>query len=232
MRYCAGMAGVERLSPRAVEDMPVSPEPVALHARAADNLRFIRETMERAAAFTALSGWGFVTIGATALITSYVAGRRLTERGWLFAWLVEALIAVVIALLTMWRKARRAGEALWSRPGKKLILNAAPPMLAGALLTLFFYRAGLVCALPCVWMLLYGAGVVTGGAFSVRIVPLMGASFMLLGACALGLMMFALSSQERALQFQLDFWLEVLMAIGFGGLHIIFGILIVRRHGG
>ncbi len=224
------MAGVERLRPRIVEeDAEHSSEPVALHARAADNLRFIRETMENASAFTALSGWGFAAIGASALLTSYVAMRQASARGWLFVWLMEAFVAVAIALVMMWRKARRAEESVLSRPGKKLLLNAAPPMLVGALLTPVFYRAELVSELPGMWMLLYGAGVVTGGAFSVRIVPLMGASFMLLGAGAVYVSMaFGIITPNIAPHL----WLQISMAIGFGGLHIIFGILIARKHGG
>ncbi len=197
-------------------------EPPALHARAMDNLRFIRETMEGAASFTAVSGWGQCAIGLTALVAAYAAthlstpGRMVTS-GWIKIWLVAAFVSLLISGGTMWLKARARAVPLMARPGRKLMLNFAPPAMVGALLTLALYRAGLPELIPATWLLLYGAGVVTGGAFSVQIVPVMGLCFMLLGAGAL--------VSPAA-------WTNVLMAVGFGGLHVVFGILIARRHGG
>jgi len=115
------------------------------------------------------------------------------------------------------RKARRAETPLLTGPGRKFALSYSPPILVGVLLTVVLYRAGMTDALPGTWLLLYGTGVVTGGAFSVKAVPVMGLCFMLLGAVAL----FASASLGT-----------YLMAAGFGGLHIIFGIIIARRHGG
>lgn len=192
-------------------------EPPALHARAMDNLRFIRESMESASTFTAVSGWGQAAIGATALAASYAAWVQTARRGWLAVWFAEAVLSLFIAGWAMRRKARRREVALMSRPGRKLVLNFAPPAAVGALLTVVLFRAGQSALVPAVWLLLYGAGVITGGAFSVRIVPVMGLCFMLLGAAALFLPWAAANA---------------LLALGFGALHIIFGFIIARRHGG
>jgi len=182
-----------------------------------DNLRFIRDTMERATAFTAISGWGLVVVGVTAIAASVLASRSATRDTWIAIWLAEALVSLAIAGGATLRKARASQMPLFSMPGKRFALSFSPPMLVGALLTAVLYRAGLYHALPGAWMLLYGTGIVTGGAFSVKIVPVMGLCFMGLGAAAL----FLPPSFETGL-----------MVAGFGGLHIFFGVIIARRYGG
>src|SRR5258708_13738830 len=160
-------------------------QPPALHDRAMDNLRYIRETMERASAFTAVPGWGQVAIGVSALATAYVAARQPTSRAWLGAWLAEAMISLLIAGWLMDRKARALGAPLLSGPGRKVAFSLSPPMVVGALLTVVMFRSGLNRAIPGMWLLLYGTGVVTGGMFSVSVVPVMGLFFMVLGASPL-----------------------------------------------
>ena len=182
-----------------------------------DNLRFIRETMEGATRFTAVSGIGEVAVGVTALAAAYLASRQGTPLGWLLVWLGAALLAFLITTGAIAWKARRSQESLFSQPGRRFVLGLFPPFVAGALLTPVLFMAGVIWVLPGLWLLLYGAGVVTGGAFSVRTVPVMGLGFMALGAVAL---------------VAPPAWGDALMAAGFGGLHIFFGILIAWRHGG
>ena len=183
----------------------------------ADDLRFIRDTMERSAAFTAVSGWGQVVLGFTALATAWLAAHQVSPFAWLRVWLAEGILAVAIALLSCTWKANRRGLPLFSGPARKVALGLAPPLVAGAFLSFSLFRAGLQSALSPAWLLLYGAGIMTGGAFSVAIVPVMGLCFMLLGAFA------ALGPAS---------WGDWFLAAGFGGLHILFGLIIARRHGG
>ncbi|HEY6045344.1 MAG TPA: hypothetical protein VIU65_02005 [Pyrinomonadaceae bacterium] len=192
-------------------------QPAALHDRAMDNIRFIRETMERASAFTAVPGWGQVAVGVTAFIASYLAVHEATARRWLFVWLAEALIALLIAGWTLDRKARATDTPLVSGPARKVAFSLSPPLIVGALLTAVLFKLRVTSVIPGVWLLLYGTGVVTGGMFSVSIVPLMGICFMVLGAIAL---------------FVSPPWANWLLAAGFGGLHIVFGIIIARKYGG
>jgi len=196
---------------------PVHPETVALHTRAMDNLRFIRETMERAGAFTEVPGWGGFAMGVSALIASFAAGRQSSADAWLVVWLVEGVFAIALGAAAMYRKAASVHMPLLTAPARKFALSFAPPLLVGALLTVVLYRAGLAAAIPGMWLLLYGTGVVTGGAFSVRIVPVMGLCFMLLGAIAL------LCPPA---------WNSAFLGAGFGGLHMLFGFIIARRYGG
>jgi hypothetical protein len=196
---------------------PVEKVPEALHDRAMDNLRYIRETMERASSFTAVPGWGGVAMGATALAAAFLASRQEGHHAWLMTWLAEALAAGLIGIFAVAHKSRASGVPILSIPARKFILGFAPPLLAGALLTPVLYASSLHTRLPGTWLLLYGAAVVTGGAFSVRIVPVMGLSFMALGAAAL---------------FSPAAWGDFYMALGFGGLQIAFGLIIARRYGG
>jgi hypothetical protein len=190
--------------------------PPQLHDRAIDNLRFIRSTMERAAGITAVSGWGIAACGAVGLAASAVAWRRAPD-AWLACWLAAAPLALgASAVATAW-KARRSGVPVLAGHARKLLLSVLPPMLVGALLTAALARAGEHALLPGVWLLLYGTAVISGGTFSVRAVPVMGAAFAALGAVAL---------------FAPTPWAHALLAVGFGGLHLAFGPYIARRHGG
>jgi hypothetical protein len=192
-------------------------EPIPIDARAADHLRYIRETMESAAEFTAVPGWGGVAMGVTALVAAFAASRQASPRAWLTVWLIEAFIAVAIAAPAAATKAHRANSALFSGPGRKFVLSFAPPIVVGGLLTFALYHAGIVAVLPGLWLLLYGTAIVTGGAFSVRVVPVMGLCLILLGGTAL---------------LAPAVWGDAFMAAGFGVVQIGFGWWIARHYGG
>src|SRR6202162_3278709 len=192
-------------------------EPIPIDARAADHLRYIRETMERAAEFTAVPGWGGVAMGLTAIAAAWIASRQGAPRAWLTVWLVEAFVAVAIASSSAATKDPRRRATLLSGPGRKFLLSFTPPIIVGGLLTLALFKAGVQAAIPGVWLLLYGTAIVTGGAFSVRVVPVMGLCLMALGTTAL----IAPAS-----------WGDGFMAAGFGVLQLGFGIWIARHHGG
>jgi hypothetical protein len=191
--------------------------PPPLHERAMDNLHFIRATMERATALTAVSGWGIAGCGAIGLAAAGIAHRQATPGGWLACWLAAVPAAVAVSALAAVWKARRTGLPALATPTRKLLLHVLPPMLAGALLTFALTRGGAHALLPGVWLLLYGAAVIAGGAFSVRALPLMGGAFLGLGALAV------LGPAA---------WGDALLATGFGGVHLAFGPYIARRHGG
>lgn len=193
------------------------PEPVLLHEHAMDNLRYIRRTLERAGEFTAVPGVGGMWMGSTALVAAWIAGPRTNASRWLAVWLLEAVVALLIGIAAAALKSRRVRIPLLSGPGRKFVAGFAPAMVAGAVLTLALFRQGVPGALPGIWLLLYGAAIVSGGAASVRVVPAMGACFMLAGAVALFLP--AASG-------------DVLLAAGFGGLHILFGTVIAVKYGG
>lgn len=182
-----------------------------------ENLRFIRETMERSTSFTAVPGKGGVAMGATALVAAIIATQTPSAEMWLATWGLAALVALAIGVGAMSLKARAANLPMFSGAGRKFALSLSPPLLAGAFLTVALYHQGLISPLAGMWLLLYGVGVVTAGTFSVRVVPLMGLCLMVLGAAAL---------------FSPLAWANAYLAAGFGGVHIVFGSIIARRYGG
>ncbi len=182
-----------------------------------DNLRFIRSAMESAGPFTAVPGTGGMLMGATAVFAAFAAHLSKSSRAWFDIWAGEAILALAIGVAFAYRKAIRNGTTLLSRAFRRFVLAMVPAVFTGALLTYVLYRAGLHGLLPSIWLLLYGVGVSSGGAFSVRVVPIMGVSFIAVGAVA------ALGPPS---------WTDPLLALGFGGLHIIFGFEIARKYGG
>ena len=192
-------------------------DPVTLHSRAMDHLRYIRDTMESASAFTAVPGWGGVAMGLSALGAALFASRTETMSAWLGVWLADAAVAFTVGGTSMVLKAKGAGQSVSRGAGRRFVLGLAPPIVAAAVLTLVLVRAGATDAIPGTWLLLYGVGVIAGGAFSVRLVPLLGSLFMALGTVA-----FVLPPA----------WDDALLALGFGGLHVAFGLVIARRYGG
>ncbi len=192
-------------------------EPVTLSDRAIDNLRFIRETMERSTHFTAVPGYGGMLMGATATAAAYIAAQQVYMRDWMIVWLTEAFLAFAVGLLAMWQKSKIRGESLVSAPARKFAFGFAPPLIAGIVITLGMWRYNNYEMMAPVWMVLYGSAVVTGGAFSVRVVPVMGWVFMALGAAA-----FILPATYG----------NYLMAASFGLTHMVFGAIIARRYGG
>jgi len=184
---------------------------------AIENLQFIRRTLEVSGSFTAVPGWGLVTVGVTAIGAAVIAQQQPSIQHWVYVWLGEAIIGMVIASWAMYAKAQRTGVALLAAPGRRFALGLAPPLLAGAVLTPILYHHKAIAAIPGAWLLLYGTAVVTGGTYSIGVVPVMGACFMALGLAAL------VSPASWALA-----W----MLAGFAGLHIVFGYFIARNHGG
>lgn len=210
-RYTRGM----KPSSKPIDDQAEAPVPLHLHAM--DNLQFIRETMARSSEFTAVPGWGTVATGMCGLLGAFAASQSGSPEAWMLIWLATAACGFATGAGAMVVKARSTGEAILSGPGRRFSLGMLPTIVAAAALTAALNHFELYRLMPGAWLLLYGAAVVTGGAYSVKAVPIMGACFM-----ALGLAAYAVPGS----------WGDALMACGFGGLHVLFGLYIARKHGG
>lgn len=192
-------------------------EPAPIHEHALSNLRYIRDAMERASAFTSIPGWGGVGVGVTAVIAAAIGHSMPTWQSWLYLWLATAVVAVTIGGVTMFLKARKAQVSFAGSAARRFFVSYFAPIVAGGILTLLLADRGFYTALAPMWLLLYGASFVGSGPYSIPIVLVMGLCFMVLGiaACFGGFVM-----------------ANALMGAGFGGLHLVFGVLIARRYGG
>src|SRR5947209_11615783 len=202
-RYVPSQAGIEESAPQSRD--------------ALDQLHFIRHTMESATSFTAVPGWGTVALGLTAIAAAIVARTLDSRETWVLLWLGEAVLAGLISVVAMVKKTGSLAKLANSIPARKCALSLVPPLAAGGVLTIFMMEQHFYSILPGMWLMLYGVAIITGGAFSVRVVPVMGICFAIFGTVALALPVA---------------WANGIMATGFGGLHVIFGLLIARRHGG
>lgn len=190
----------------------------SIQEHAYENLRVIRDAMERAGSFTSIPGWGGFIIGLTALGAAYVGAGRVTEpRAWLNIWLIEAGVASVIGAVTIWLKWRRAATPFMSGAAKRFFISYFAPMIAGAILTATIAHRGAFDVLPSLWLLLYGTAFVSSGAFSIRVIPVMGLCYMALGVFA------------AMVRLPVG---NIILGAGFGLLHVVFGLIIARRYGG
>lgn len=192
-------------------------EPVNIGDKAIDNLKFIRETMERSTVFTTVPGYGGMLMGATAIAAAYVANNQGVIKDWLSVWLGEGILAFAIGFLAMWQKSKIAKMPLVSAPSRKFAMSFLPPLLCGVFITYGLYRFGHFEMMIPVWIMCYGAAVICGGMFSVKAVPIMGWCFITMGA--------------------IDFFLPAgfgnsMMGLSFGVLHVVFGFIIARKYGG
>lgn len=195
--------------------MATQPESFGSHA--AENLRFIRSAMERSSTFTAIPGKGGIAMGVVALAAAALAAEQPDGDRWLVTWLGAAVVAALIGLASMTHKARAAGLALTGPSSRRFALGMVAPFVAGAAITYELWAVGNFTVMAPAWLLLYGAGVLTGGMFSVPVVRAVGLCFMAAGMLAI------VTPPE---------WGNAWLAVGFGGLQIGFGIYIARNHGG
>jgi len=202
-------------------------EPAQLHLYAMDNLSYIRDTMARSTSFTAVPGWGMVGMGVIATVGAWVAAWEHSVLWWFNVWFFVAIVGCSFGVLCMFYKAERVGVPVVKGSGRKFLMHFCPAILAGGMITALLFELDLFYLMPGVWLLLYGVGIVSAGAFSVPVLPIMGLVFMLFG-CATSLCTLFLGP----VQFGIFLLEDLFLAAGFGGIHIIGGLIIARRYGG
>jgi hypothetical protein len=226
-------------NPKNIRPLPPA-ERIPLHARAADNLAFIRTTMANSTEFTGVSGVGMMGMGVVGLIGAWLATRwesaevlrrspqayTVSDQWWLDCWTGVAIIGCALGVLGLVFKSRKHGTPVLFGAGRKFLLNFSPAIVAGIALSQMLYVNGLDRYLPAVWLLMYGVAVISGGAFSIPIIPVMGVCFMLAGVLTFFLPQTVLNAPGTVRP------TDIVLAASFGGLHLGFGALIARKHGG
>lgn len=192
-------------------------EPTPIDSGAVEHLRYIRNTMEAAHTFTTVPGKGCIAMGITALLAVGIESIPQLTPHWLGIWIGAAIVACGSALWFMEQKARQQGLSLRRAVARRFFLTLAPAFIAGAILT--GALAGTVDreTITGMWLLLYGTGLAACGLFAIPAVFTAGLAFMGLGTATL--------------------WLppdssHIVLALGFGGIHLALGTTIVRHHGG
>ncbi len=191
---------------------------------AEENLRVIRDLMERSTKYSTFSGFSGILAGLASvvgcLVTSALTRAHPTttefQLGFLLTWSLVIVFSVGVDYLRNKRRAVHVGKRVVSHLGKQMILGSAPGLGTGVLLTLFFLRHGLLAYIYPVWMLCYGIAVCAVGQFSQREVSCLGAAFLWAGAMTL------LLPPE---------WGLFMMAISFGGFHVLYGVRMAQRDG-
>jgi hypothetical protein len=187
-------------------------ETVRIDSHAAITLQYIRSSMEAATA-VAVPGSAGIAMGIVGLIAALVSSTPALHRHWLGIWLAAAVIAAVTGGLLIVRPSPVRGLTLSGTPFRKFALCLLPSLFAGTVLTAVLWTHGILCAIPGTWLLLYGCGLIAASVPTTRTIGVMGALFVKVGVIALLL-------PEN---------MQILMlGIGFGGLHVVFGFLIGR----
>ena len=189
------------------------PSAISLEKHAAETLRYIRASMDGAGSL-AVPGSAGITMGLVGFVAAALAPSAGSRTLWLSSWLIAAAVASACGGLLMARQAALQGFTLFGAPVRKLVLCLAPGLFAGASMTFVLWQSNNLHAIPAVWLLLYGCALISSSAPTTRLVGILGALFTLLGL--------------------ITFWLpdhlhNMALGLGFGGLHLGFGILIGQR---
>jgi hypothetical protein len=200
---------------------PIQSEaPAAIESRALGTLAYIRASIESSSSMD-VPGMAGIVMGIIGVLAAVVVSLPRWAPHWLAIWLAAAVVALVLGGALVARQIARRGHARYLGPVRKFLLCLCPALLAGAVLTLVLGTAGETRVIPGMWLLLYGCAVLSASTVTVagiaRLICMMGGLFVVLG-----LMTFALPVTAHT----------VMLGLGFGLLHIIFGFLIGRlTHG-
>ena len=190
----------------------LKPEIQRLDSHAASTLRYIRASMEGAVSL-AVPGSAGLALGVLGLLTAAISSVPGLHAHWLEIWLSASLVGAAVGGTLVVRESSLRNLRLIGTPLRKFVLCLTPSLFAAVVMTAVHWTYGNLHAIPGTWLLLYGCALITASAATTRTIGILGGCFALLGMMALLL--------PDDLQI-------LILAIGFGGLHIVFGFVIGR----
>jgi hypothetical protein len=190
--------------------------PISIETRALGTLAYIKRSIESSGSM-AVPGTAGVVMGCIGMLAAIAASTSRWAPHWAAIWMLGGATAFVGGGALMAREAAQSGHARYLGPVRKFLLCLCPALFAGAVLTGVLWRAGLMGLLPGTWLLLYGCAVLSAStvtiASTMRLIGIMGALFVGLGCLA-----FVSPAKMHT----------ALLGVGFGVLHIVFGLLVGR----
>lgn len=202
-------------NPKSRTDSDDTPTPIG--SGAAANLRYIRDTIDATRTFTTVPGKGCMVMGVAGLAAAGLESVSALSSLWLPIWLAAAVVSFTAALFFMERKARAQGLSLRRSVAWRFFLTLTPAFVVGAILTVALLETVSRDVIAAIWLLMYGVGLAACGTFSIPIVLIAGLGFIGLGTVTLAAP---------------PTWTTAMLALGFGGIHLILGTIIARNHGG
>ena len=195
------------------------------------DLASIRNIMERSVKFISLSGLAGVMAGFYALIAAYIIyytiyQGQLSQTHDYFEFfpnrvyqiVLVGAVTLVASLFTGWyltyRKAKKIGASMWNTTSRRLLLNLLIPLISGGLFVLALLWHGYVGHVGPACLIFYGLALLSASANLVDEVRYLGYCELILGVVA-----------AFIVGYSLIFW-----AIGFGVLHIVYGVLMYRKY--
>jgi hypothetical protein len=192
--------------------VPKSANTVHIDSHAAATLRYIRDSMEGAASFV-VPGSAGIALGVIGLLAAALSSAPTLHEYWIGIWLTAALAAAGVGSALLVRESSLRGLRLIGTPIRKFALCLVPSLAAGLIMTAVHWSYGNLHAIPGSWLLFYGCALISASTVTTRTIGILGGSFAVLGVLAL-----LLPGGAQIM----------MLGAGFGGLHIIFGILIGR----
>ena len=183
---------------------------VALDSHALGTLQYIRASID-AAGLLAVPGSAGIAMGAIGITATVLASLKALAPYWLEVWLIAGLVAIAFGTALMTHQLVIHGTVLYRGPLRKFLMCLCPPLLVGAVLTWQLWLRAEFTLIPGIWLLMYGCAVMAASTLTRRALAVMGALLAVLGVIAL----------QVPVSFQ-----NAMLGLGFGGLHLLFGILI------
>jgi hypothetical protein len=197
-----------------------SAAPVTIESRALGTLAYIRASIDSSSSMD-VPGMAGIVMGVIGVLAAILVSVPRWSAQWLGIWLSAAALALLFGGALVVRQYVRRGHTRYFGPARKFLLCLCPALFAGAVLTVVSWTAGMTGIIPGMWLLLYGCAVLSAGTVTIagisRLIGVMGALF-----AVLGVITFILPGAAHT----------IMLGLGFGVLHIVFGILIGRSaHG-